>query len=338
MNREALRRVGRVPHGGSRDPDLVDFSANTNPLTPDGVARVYGAALGEARSYPDDGYPRFRAAAGAFAGCDPDAVVPTSGALSGIRLALEACVESGETALVPVPSFGEYAREVRLQGATPEFVPHDALLDADPEGHALAILCRPNNPTGTWYDEERVRAFLARCREAGVALLVDEAFVDFADRPSLASSEGAIVVRSLTKVFGLPGLRAGFLVASDLYEPLEAARPTWNVGTPAAAVGEHCMHREGFVAETRERVRRERARIVEALSGAYAIEPSKAPFLLLDVGDRDVDRVIEIARDEGVAIRDARTFRGLDSHVRVAVRLPRENDQLIEAMRRAADA
>jgi histidinol-phosphate/aromatic aminotransferase/cobyric acid decarboxylase-like protein len=69
-----------------------------------------------------------------------------------------------------------------------------------------------------------------------------------------------------------------------------------------------------------------------ALAERYEVAPSEAPFLLVDVGDHGVDRVIERARERGVAVRDARSFRGLDSHVRVAVRRPTENDRLLAAL------
>jgi len=333
MDPDSVRDAERVPHGGSDDPDLLDFSANTNPRTPDGVEAVYAEALDAARSYPDDGYPEFRAAAADFVGCDPGAVVPTPGGLAALRLAFATHLAPGDAALVPAPSFGEYAREIRLQGATPELVAHDEILDADPDDYELAVVCNPNNPTGDAYDPDALRAFAARCRESDALLVVDEAFLGFTDRPSLAGTDGVVVARSLTKLFGLPGLRAGFAVATgDPRTALGTARRAWNLGTPAARVGTHCLRQSEFVAATRERVASERARLADALGDRFDVSPSEAPFLLLDTGDRDPDDLVAAARERGVAIRDATTFRGLDSHVRVAVREPAENDRLLEVL------
>jgi len=333
MDPEALRTAGRVPHGSSDDPDLLDFSANTNPLVPGGTERVYREAFEDARTYPPDGYPAYRAAAAEYVGCAPGAVVATPGGLAAIRLAVEATVDRGDSVLVPYPSFGEYAREVGLQGAQVEPVPHDELLDADPAGHALAVVCNPNNPTGDAHDPDELAAFADRCAAAGTPLLADEAFLGFTDHPSLAGRPGVVVARSLTKLFGLPGIRAGFAVATgDLGERLDVACRAWALGTPAAAVGTHCMGCDEFVAETRERVRAERERMCETLSERFGVRPSDSPFLLLDVGERDPAAVVERARERGVALRDATTFRGLDSHVRVAVRLPEENDRLLEVL------
>jgi histidinol-phosphate/aromatic aminotransferase/cobyric acid decarboxylase-like protein len=333
MNRERAAALGREPHGSSDDPDLLDFSANANPEVPEGVERVYRAAFETARTYPPEPPVAFQRAAADYVNCAPEQVVPTPGGLAAIRAAVALAVDDGDTALLPAPSFGEYAREVRLQGGEPAFVDADSVLDADPSGHALAVVCTPNNPTGTGYDREALLGFAARCRAAGTVLLVDEAFLGFTERESLAGTDGVVVARALTKLFGLPGIRTGFAVATDdLGAALRGARRTWNLGAPALATGEYCLRQEGFVRETRERVRRERERMRAALGERYEVTPSEAPFLLLGVGDRDVDGVIERARDRGVAVRDARSFRGLDSHVRVAVRLPAENDRMLAAL------
>ncbi|QLG63829.1 aminotransferase class I/II-fold pyridoxal phosphate-dependent enzyme [Halorarum salinum] len=333
MHPDALGSVGRVPHGGESDPAVLDFSANTNPERPPGVADVYAEALEGSRRYPDDDYPEFRAAAAEYVGCDPGHVIASPGGLAGMRLAFEATLTAGDSALVPYPSFSEYAREVRLQGADPEFVPHDAILGADPSGHALAVVCTPNNPTGEAADPEALRRFARRCRESETDLLVDEAFLDYTGLASLAGEPGAVVARSLTKVFGLPGLRAGFLVAEgDLRARLAAARPPWNLSTPAARVGARCLRATDFVGETRERTDRERERLRTRLEPAYDVAPSDAPFLLLDTRERDPEQVVARARDRGVAVRDATTFRGLRNHVRVAVKRREGNDELLRAL------
>ncbi|AGB37682.1 threonine-phosphate decarboxylase CobD [Natronococcus occultus] len=340
MDPDAIRTAERVPHGGEPDREILDFSANTNPETPEGAEAVYRDAFEASRRYPDDASPDYRAAAARFVGCDPERVIPTPGGLAAIRLAMERALEPGDSALVSYPSFGEYAREVRLQGATPVFVRVDDILDIGTDALAdcaLAVVCTPNNPTGEAADPDALAAFATRCGEAGTTLLVDEAFLGFTDVPSAAGldRENVVVARSLTKLFGLPGLRAGFAVASgDLRADLETARRTWSLGTPAARVGAHCLRQDEFVQETRARVARERERIREALSVRFEVAPSDAPYLLCDVGDRCVSDVLERARDSGVAIRDATTFRGLDSHVRVAIKDRAANDRLLEALGR----
>ena len=333
MNFDTARRTDRVPHGSADDPDLIDFSANTNPEVPPDVEAVYRGAFETSRTYPPEPPGSFREAAASYVGCDPEQVVPFPGGLAAIRQAIDLAVSPGDSVLVPAPSFGEYAREVRLQGGEPTFVAPDRMPAADPGQAALAIVCNPNNPTGPAYDRGRLADFAGRCEAAGTPLLVDEAFLGFTDRPSLAGRSNVIVARSLTKLFGLPGIRCGFAVATGpQLAAMVAARRPWNLSAPALAVGEYCLSRSDFIRVTRDRVRTERERLRTALSDRFDVHPSDAPFLLLDVGDEDVDALLQTARSRGVAIRDARTFRGLDTHVRVAVRLPAENDRLLEVL------
>jgi L-threonine-O-3-phosphate decarboxylase len=328
---DSLAGVGRAVHGGSTHD--LDFSANTNPERPPGVRAVYEDAFDASTRYPDESYADYREAAADYVGCRADDVVPTAGGTEAIRLALATHVSPGDAVLVPTPSFAEYAREVRLQGATPAFVPHDELLDHAPDDYAAAVVCTPNNPTGEVADPDALAAFADRCREVGTLLVVDEAFLDFTDVASLAGTEGTVVCRSLTKLFGLPGLRMGFACATgESADRLETARPAWNLSTPAAAVGAYCLRQDAFVERTRERVARERERMRGALVDlGYGVHDSDAPFLLLDVGARSVDAVVEGTAAAGVAVRDCRSF-GLANHVRVAVKRAAENDRLLEVL------
>jgi histidinol-phosphate/aromatic aminotransferase/cobyric acid decarboxylase-like protein len=334
MNLDTARGVERVPHGSSDDTEMLDFSANTYPETPEGVADVYREALDTSRRYPAEPPSRYCKVAAEYVDCAPEQVIPMPGGLAAIRRTIALAVEGGDSVLVSAPTFGEYEREVRLQGGDPSIVPQESILDADPGGHALAIVCNPNNPTGNAYDADALETFAARCRTAGTPLLVDEAFLGFIDQPSLAGTDGVVVARSLTKLFGLPGIRTGFAVATGTFrEGLMNARRPWNVSEPALTTGSYCMTRTDFIARVRERVRAERVRMREELAPRYGIHPSDAPFLLLNVGDRDVGDVLEYVSERNIALRDATTFRGLDNHVRVAVRTPEENDRLLEVLR-----
>ncbi len=333
MDPQALDEIGRVPHGGSSDPRVVDFSANTNPRTPSGITPVYDAALSESRRYPPDDYGEFRAAAAAYLDCEPRRIIPTAGAMAGIRLLFSLLVDPDASVIVPEPTFGEYAHEIRLQGGEEVSVPHDDVTAVDPAGHDLVVVCRPNNPTGEVIGIDPLRDLAARCRDADATLFVDEAFLDFVDRPSVAGEPGVVVARSLTKVFGLPGLRAGYLVATgDIRDRLDAGRVTWGLSAPAAAVGRYCLEQRAFVDRTRELVERERDRVAARLSTRWSVYPSDAPFLLFDVGDDDPDAILDAARERGIALRDARTFAGLDNHLRTAIRRPGENDRLLDAL------
>lgn len=329
------RDHSRVGHGGENDCHwTLDFTRTAGPMTPDGVAQVVESSISASRARPADDYCSFRASAASFLGVAPDRIVPTVGATGAIRLSIDATVTAGDEVLVARPTYAEYEREVRLQGATPTFVDDTTLCTVDPAPYALVIVPAPNNPTGTLPDEHALEALLDRCRRIETPVLVDETFMAFADRASVAGHEAAIVVRSPSTTFGLPGLRAGFAVASgaDL-DRIDAGRMPWGIGQPAAAVFEHCFDRPEFVRTVRRLVASERERIRGALPATVEATDSEAPFLLLELPDSAaVNRLLEVGFDRGVAIRDARTFRGLDAHVRVAIREPTANDELIETI------
>ncbi|MFB6188385.1 MAG: histidinol-phosphate transaminase [Halapricum sp.] len=324
----------RIAYDGPDDRLLLDFGTTTNPAIPSGAVQAYQSAFAASRSYPSDSYCDFRIAAAEYVDCEPEQVIPTAGRPAALRLVIGTTVDSGDSVLLPEPSFEGYEREVTLQGADPVFVPHGEILDADPAAYDLVVVDTPNNPTGRAYDPRSLSAFADRCQRAGTPLLVDEAFLDFTDIPSLAGRDGVVVLRSLAKVFGFPGLRVGFAVATGAYrDRLDVTRLSWGVGEPAASLGTYCLNETDFVEQTRERVESERARIAERLEEHFEITHSSAPFLLLDAGSGDrVESIINQAREAGIVVRDARTFRGLDSHIRVSVRLPNENDQLVETL------
>ncbi len=319
---------------GSGESQVLNFSAVVNTETPDGVGQVYGSALAAARSYPPDDYSGFRSTAATYVGCEATQIIPAAGRLSGIRLAVATTVSPGDDVLLPEPSCREYAREVRLQGGNPTFRRYTSLFDTDPAAVQLVCVCQPNNPTGYAHDPAVVREYADRCRGADTPLLVDESFLGFTDHDSLAGYPGVIVVRSLSEIAGLPGVQSGFLVASDPYRGrLDTARLTWGLGVPGREVGRYCMAQTAFLDATKARVREERARIADRLAARFDVAPSDAPYLLLELpAEGSVPALQSTLREANIAVRDARTFRGLDNHVRVTVRSPEENDVLLDAL------
>ncbi|WP_330630628.1 aminotransferase class I/II-fold pyridoxal phosphate-dependent enzyme [Halocatena halophila] len=337
MDPDGIAESAPIVHGS--DPDAaLDFSANCNPRVPADTTAVYSSAFERAQEYPAD-YGAFRNETAAFVDCKPEQVVPTAGGMAAIRLAIATTTTPDGSVALCRPTFGEYAREITLQGARVVSVPESEILQIDPRTHDLVIICTPNNPTGWLPDRSALRSFVERCRETDTAVLLDEAFLGFTDQRSLAGTPGVIVARSLTKLFGLPGLRMGSVIATDTHlERLKTAVTPWPLSVPAAAVAVHCLQSKAFIAETKRRVRRERSRLREALAGPFDVQGSQAPFLLLDVGTPDrVGALSSKLRAEGIAIRDATTFDGLNHHVRIAVRTADENDQLIAALTDGVD-
>lgn len=335
---EAVSRTLESP-----DADFLDFSQNINPLgAPPAALEAAQKALAEDTGrYPDLSYTRLRKALGGYLGVDPGNVVPTNGGAEALFLAARATGRSG-AALVLEPTFSEYAAAAGAAGMEvirrvcrrPENgfrIDPDALTDLD--GIAVVFLCNPNNPTGEVLGREEVLGIAARVREAGAALILDEAFVDFVPEASVAEETGAdlFVARSFTKFFAIPGLRLGCLVCPDAPR-VQALQPSWPVNAVAAAAGIAAAGNLNFA----ERSVREVARLREELSTALAalpgleVFPGAANFLLV----RGPAAMPERLARRGILVRGCEPFAGLGpGFFRVAVRGEMDNDALVDGIR-----
>ncbi|HVL98204.1 MAG TPA: bifunctional adenosylcobinamide kinase/adenosylcobinamide-phosphate guanylyltransferase [Egibacteraceae bacterium] len=317
-------------------PGTLDFAVNVHTAGPSpAVAGALRAALAEPARYPDD--RAARAALAARHGREPGEVVPAAGAAEVFWL-LAAAVRVRLAAIVH-PAFTAPEAALRAAGVRCTTVlrhpNHGWRLDpgAVPAAADLVAVGNPNNPTGTLDDPATVAAL---CRPGRVTV-VDEAFVDFVADPaaSLAGRRdlpGLVVVRSVTKLWGLAGVRAGYAVApTGLARRLDAARQPWPVSAPALHALEACAGDEAWRRAQAEVVAARRARLAARLGAqpGVTVWPSSANFLLVRVPGGPRLRAGLLERK--IAVRPS-TFPGLDAdHVRVTVRDDADNDALVEA-------
>lgn len=337
---EAAERLGAEP---------LDFSANINPLGSPPLEKLVFEELKKIGHYPDNSYRDFRRAAGKFVNVSMDCIVPGNGSSELIRLFAECCFEEGDKALVPTPSFGEYTNQSLLAGAVVKKVNIGgdglpSLIDADLVQAKALFLCNPNNPTGWLLTRDQVLNLADRCEDAEVFLLVDEAFIELSDpEQSVAhlapGREFLFVMRSLTKSFGVPGLRLGFGVTNPvLAEILNRARIPWSIGSIAAAAAEHLLGCEGHLVRSRQVIRVELKYLTRALQD-LGLEPlpSRVNFILVNIERSGVgsDILAERTMSQGILVRDCQSFGLGKGYIRVAVRGHSENEQLIAALEKA---
>lgn len=318
-------------------PGHLDFAVTVLPEgPPDWLRKEIDAALDRISSYPEESKAILALAEQHERSADE--VLPTNGAADAFWLLAAALLP--RHAVVVHPTFTEPEAALRAFGRPVERAfrrPDDFALDprAVSEDADLVVLGNPNNPTGT-LDSARV---LERLACPGRVLVVDEAFMDFVPGESesmarRADLPGLVVVRSLTKAWSLPGLRAGYLIGpADLVRTLREMRQPWSVNTVALAALTACARDRITAEKVAAEVAVARDALMSALSQLPGVRvwPSAANFLLVRVPDGPSIRAWLLGR--GIAVRGGETFPGLTAdHLRIAVRRPEQNRLLLEAL------
>ena len=339
----------RIAHGGDVYGDnagLLDFSVCLNPAgAPQAVLEA--AQEGVLRQgYPD---PQSRALVRAVAqrdGVEENMVLWGNGCADLIdRFALSL---RPRKALLLAPTFGEYRRALEGVGCRIEeyflsqengFLPGEALLEAIKPGVDLVFLCDPNNPTGRLMEEELLDRVLARCRQVGAMLAVDQCFLELtAARPDRLTGQLAggnlILFRALTKSYALAGLRLGYCLCGDraLLEKMAHILQPWPVSIPAQMAGE-CAFQSfpRWPLECYPAIERQRETLSAALRAlGLWVCPSESCFLLF----RGPENLGASLREKGILVRDCANYSGLGSGwYRVGLRTPEENERLAAALR-----
>lgn len=336
--RTHVRMVDPLRHHGDAETGqgLVDFAVNVYAGDrPAWLERALYEGLAAAAAYPDP--EPARAAIAQRHGRDVEEVLATSGAAEAFTLIAQS--RAWRRPVVVHPQFTEPHAALEQAGHAVTTVlcrPRDGFRldpDAIPEDADLVVVGNPTNPTGVIHPAPVLRGL----RRPGRLVVVDEAFMDAVpgEVDSLAEErlEGLVVVRSLTKHWTIPGIRAGYLVGDPAQVRRLAGRQTpWSVSAPAIAAMIACCEGPATV-EARERaatLARWRGYLHAGLRGR-GIEhpPSAAPFVLTRLG-RGGHAAL---RERGVAVRRADTFPGLDpTWVRVAVRPPETTDRFFDAL------
>ena len=365
---------GELAGLGLRPEDVLDFSASTNAFgPPPGVLAALaacdvtrypdrGAAPLAGALAARDGVPADRVLAGngaagliwalALAWLRPgDAafvVGPTFGEYATASRLARAEVVEFDGIEASAGYFGLQERPAKA--SSPEDYPNiysrcgGAFV---PDIHALAQaitaarprliwLCNPNNPTGAYLSAAEIAALLPAAPDA--LWVLDEAYRPFVADPwpsaRLIERGNVALLRSLTKDCALPGVRLGYLLAGpDVIARVAAAQPPWSVSAAAIACGLAALDDGRHVARTTAALRGEAIRLAGRLAGqGWRVLPSATHFMLIEVGDAAGARAT-LLRQHRIQVRNCASF-GLPGFIRVAARLPEENDRLVSAMSR----
>jgi len=328
------------------DPSLERMHANEMPWRAQGDNTQAGL-----NRYPEPQPKALVDRMSRLYGVPPSRMLVGRGSDEAIDLLVRAFCRAGEDrVLICPPTFGFYKVAARIQGAQVAEVPllRDGFgLDvpgviAAGRAAKIVFLCSPNNPTGNLLDEG---AMLEICRALATTSLVcvDEAYIEFAGRPSLsarlAEFPNLVLLRTLSKAYALAGARLGTLIAAtEVVDLLKRIIPPYAI--PASTVEEvlaltEAPQRAGSAARIRtlleERVRM-RARLA-ALGMVRRVFPSDANFLLVEF--RDARLALEAGKAFGLLVRDFSTAPGLANCLRITIGTPEQNERLLAALERA---
>ena len=338
--------VDRAMHDlGLSRTQIIDFSASINPLgVPTQVRSALNAAVERISDYPEIDASSLQQALANFHQLPAENLLPGSGSTELIYLLPR--VFQPRKALLVKPCFAEYAPALSRSGcqidnlslkSSEDFeFSVDRILSAVDASTDLVLLANPGNPTGVGIDPQRLLTLadqLGRCR-----LVVDEAFADFCPERSLLKAvpqrPNLLILRSLTKFYAIPGLRAGFLAgpAADVAQ-LAAAREPWALSNLAIAAGKACLTASDYQAQTLQLIPQLRNELQVGLEQlGLKVFPAEANYLLcrLPTSALPAGQLVSSLRAYGILIRACTDFLPLDDRFfRVAVMSSAENRILL---------
>lgn len=350
-------------HGGNlrmiaekfgRSPESIkDFSANINPLgLPEWVRITISSAISSIHNYPDPGCVVLKEKISSHYGVSVKEISVGNGSSELLYYLPKAL---GVTcSIIPVPCYVDYvsacdASGIRIEnvlihentGFEIDFEELDKKIAKIINEKILVIIGHPNNPTGKLVNVQRFRKTVEKYPKA--FFLIDEAFGDFVrDFDSLVFNRPAnvIVLKSMTKIYAIPGIRLGYAIADpEIINLIEKIMPPWRVGGLNLAVAEAAFDDTEFIPSSIEQIEKLRTDLFNQLSsikGLKAYEGS-ANYLLVKVLKQDMDAEILAERlsEYGIAIRICDNYQGLDKKwFRVAIKNYEDNHLLVDSVRK----
>ena len=292
--------------------------------------------------YPDPSQARLKRRIAEIKGVDVQNIFVGNGSDEAIDLCFRIFCNPGlDNAIAIAPSYGMYStcaavndvemREVLLND---DFsLPVERLLDAADNNSKLLFICSPNNPTGNVFPREEIERIL---QEFDGMVVLDEAYIDFADEPgmlrSLENWPNLIILQTLSKAWGMAGLRAGLAFASNYVMRLFAqVKYPYNINVATLSAVEKLL--KAGVDDRVKLIKEQRAFMEQKLSGmecVWRVYPSQANFLLVQV-DNAAD-LYNYLLGEGIIVRDRSRMPLCDNTLRITVGTPQENVRLLRAI------
>ncbi|TKB27409.1 cobyric acid synthase [Desulfopila sp. IMCC35006] len=330
-----------------KDGQILDFSANINPLGPPEWFRpLISSQLEKLIHYPDPENTSFIEAIAEHTKISKEHIVVGNGTTELLYAFMR--VLPCKRVVIPVPSYVDYARAAAIAGwpvalctirEEDDFTLDLSTLSAMIQPEDLVIIATPNNPTGKSVDRAELLSLIKDFPDS--YFLIDEAFLDFIEASRSLGAEAAniLTLNSMTKFYGVPGLRIGYgVVSPSLALQVKENLPPWTVNSLAQAVGTAAVRDNAYQVKTRQICRDLRRELERALRNITQLKvyDAEANYLFVKVvSGGDAGAVADFCLEHGIMIRRCENYQGLaSSHLffRVAVRTAKENQRLVAVL------
>jgi len=342
--RENIRKMGGyVPGEQPQEDGYIKLNTNENPYPPS--PRVSEAIMEVLRrgiqKYPDPLATKFRETAADILGVEPDWILAGNGSDDILTIVTRAFVGEGDWIRYPYPSYLLYGVLAQLQNALSEYV----LFEADwslgkrfwqaRERLKLIYLANPNSPSGTMIRKDVIRSWM---EHLPCPMLIDEAYVDFADETCLSlvrESDRVMISRTLSKSYALAGLRFGFLIAQPhIIRELRKVKDSYNCDALAIAGASAALRDQDWLRHTREKILATRGRLISELSLlGFDVLRSQANFVWCSHRDRAAREIYETLKRQKVLIRYM-NYPEWGDGLRITVGTDAEVDVLLDKLRK----
>ncbi len=327
---------------------VIKLSSNEGAFGPPPAAVAAASqAAAESHRYPDGNSLELRQAIGARFGLDPARIVCGAGSDELLALLIQSYAEPGSELVMTMHGFSMYGIAGTAAGARIVKVPEraltadvDAILAAVTPATRMVMLANPNNPTGTMLPRRELERLHAGLRPE-VLLVIDAAYAEYVDHPDyeagaalVDASENTVMTRTFSKMFGLGGLRLGWVYGPPpVIDVLNRVRPPFNVTLLAQAAGVAALAEADWVETGRAHNRVQRARLAEGLERhGIRVWPSEGNFVLADFTTAEAAAAADATlRRRGILVRAMASY-ALPHCLRITVGTAEENDMVLEAL------
>lgn len=335
--------AGYTPGFQPKSADVVKLNTNENPYppSPKAIEAVRTLSAERLRRYPEPDADTFRVAAAAVLGVSADNIICTNGGDDLLMVCFRACCDAGRPVAFAQPTYSLYPVLGQLQGCPCIEVDRDANGSLDQLAAinaALTIVCNPNAPTS---DFVSVDALGALAQKLTGVLLVDEAYVDFADDNAvrlIQDFDNVILLRSMSKGYSLAGMRFGFgIAAASLISGLVKAKDSYPVDAAAIAAATAAIQDQAYLKNNVEKVKFERARLSRRLRDmGFDVPDSQSNFVLARCIGIHAKDVFDALVEQNIFVRYF-DLPGLEDKLRITIGTPEQNDRLLAVLQTILD-